>query len=760
MSTPLPRLTVSDVLALVDGVRRSGSGYAARCGAHEDGKQSLSISEGDDGRVLLYCHAGCSLEAICTALDIEPRQLFPAGSAPVRKRNGAHLVKARPASQPPSEAQAGQPSGKARVVSAYPYTDESGALLYEVVRFDPKDFRQRRPDGNGGHHWSIKDVRRVLYRLPSVVASVKAGSTIWLVEGEKDADNLAGLGLTATTSVMGAGKWRSEYTEQLRGAGRVVIIPDKDEPGRKHAAQVANALAGVASDLRILELPGPGKDTSEWLAATGNRHELEHLADLAPAVGSSAEAMLANGRTTRGESLTERNPLKGTNLHQLAVLLESTEDAQLICGGELQFDEMNLAPCVGGVPFDEAKYLHVQRNIEQYYSGPRNGSLQLPKERVRDAIHLAADKRRSHPVREYLMQLKWDGVERISSVLEEVLGLEPTELSQAIMRAWFISAAARPMQPGCKADHVLILVGPQNLGKSSFFVELAGAKWFSDSVIDITNRDSYLLLRRIWILEWSELEAMQRARHQDAVKAFITSRADMYRAPYARATESVPRTSIIVGTTNGDGFLTDATGNRRYWPIRVTNPINLKKLAQWRNQLWAEALVAFQRGERWWLTAQMEARLHCAHEEFEQEDPWTEKVLRFAQGYAGDVTTARLLEDAVDKPAGQWTRSDEMRVAAILTRGGWAKERRRSGTKRAYCWHAPTNGWDRGNRLGQKTPLISSLNQPSQPSLPVGEEEEEEVTARTRARGDAVSTLSGDVGAFDGPVRTARGDVQ
>ncbi len=666
--------------------KKSGDGkWQAKCPAHDDKHPSLSVAEGKDGRALLKCQAGCELEEVVSALNLEKRDLFPAEDA----------------------------SSSRHIVKVYPYTDKTGALLYEVVRFEPKDFRQRQPDGVGGYRWNMKDARRVLYRLPTVVAALKTGATIWIVEGEKDADNLTELGLTATTSVMGAGKWRPEYAEQLRGASRVVIIPDNDEPGRKHADQVARSLAGIVSELRIVELPGPGKDVSDWLTASGTREELERFADDAPASlaekrGHSARdgdlpGRAVEPRRTAEEGEQERTTLKGTNLHELSALLESSEHADLICGGDLEFDEMNLAPSVGGVPFDEAKYLDVQRRIEQFYSGPRGGSLHVAKDRVRDAIHLAAVKRSRHPVREFLQQLKWDGVERIGSVLEDILGIEPTELSQAIIRAWFISAVARPLQPGCKVDHVLILVGPQNLGKSSFFVQLVGTKWFSDSVIDIQNRDSYLLLRRVWILEWSELEAMQRARHQDSVKAFITSCVELFRAPYARAIEAVPRTCVIVGTTNAEGFLTDATGNRRYWPIRVGKLIDLEKLAEVRDQLWAEAVVAFQKGEH-----------------------------------------------------GQWSRSDEMRVASILKREGWVNRQVRVGPDRLRKWFAPTDGRGMDGVLGQKSLLVSMLAHPSQGSHPIYEEEEEEVTARARGGKGALQGLSGDDRVLAETVGTSR----
>lgn len=149
----------------------------------------------------------------------------------------------------------------------YPYHDEEGQLLFEVVRFQPKDFRQRRPDGNGKWIWNLDGTRRVLYNLPGVIDAVAAGKTVWLVEGEKDANNLTRLELPATTNPGGALKWRDEYTELLRGA-RVAILPDNDQPGRQHAEQVAYALFDVAAEIKVIHLPGlPEKgDVSDWIA--------------------------------------------------------------------------------------------------------------------------------------------------------------------------------------------------------------------------------------------------------------------------------------------------------------------------------------------------------------------------------------------------------------------------------------------------------------------------------------------------------------
>ncbi|MDP3939579.1 MAG: AAA family ATPase, partial [Deltaproteobacteria bacterium] len=172
--------------------------------------------------------------------------------------------------------------GAGRILATYDYTDGAGALLSQVVRFAPKDFRQRRPDERGGWIWSLEGVPRVLYRLPGLV---EQGRVFW-TEGEKDSDRLAGLGITATTSPGGAQAFRDEYAEQLArlGAQEVVILPDNDAPGRQYATAVARACRRHALQARVLALPGlpPKGDVSDWLDAGHTREELEALANVAP----------------------------------------------------------------------------------------------------------------------------------------------------------------------------------------------------------------------------------------------------------------------------------------------------------------------------------------------------------------------------------------------------------------------------------------------------------------------------------------------
>ena len=225
--------------------------WMAQCLAHEDRNPSLSISEGRDGRVLLHCHAGCTAEAILSSVGLKMADLMP----PVQDKPG-------------------------RIVKSYDYTDDTGKLLFQVVRLDPKDFRQRRPDGNGEWIWNMHGIDRVLYRLPQVIEAVKAGQVIYTPEGEKDCDALVAIGLCATTNPGGAGKWQSSYTSTLIGA-QVIIIADKDGPGRKHAAFLQNAIKSKAASVNVIELPDRNgchvKDATDWIQAGGTAEELHEI---------------------------------------------------------------------------------------------------------------------------------------------------------------------------------------------------------------------------------------------------------------------------------------------------------------------------------------------------------------------------------------------------------------------------------------------------------------------------------------------------
>ncbi len=200
----------------------------------------------------------------------------------------------------------------------YNYRDADGQLLYQVIRGSNKKFRQRRPDGNGGWIWNLKDTRRVLYRLPDLLA--RPDETVFIVEGEKDADRLRDQGLLATTNPAGSGKWRTEYNETLRGRD-IVILPDNDTPGRDHAKKVAASLHGIAAKIKIVSLSGlPEKgDISDWLDAGYGVSKLQTLvSEAAPWCPSEREA-------TKNPSATPGHAGHGSLAKQIVDIVLSSD---------------------------------------------------------------------------------------------------------------------------------------------------------------------------------------------------------------------------------------------------------------------------------------------------------------------------------------------------------------------------------------------------------------------------------------------------
>lgn len=248
------------------GAHRSGANWSCRCPCHEDSRASLSITDSPTAGLLVKCFAGCdSLQIIATLRD---RGLWPED----RSLTPIHPMRSETSQKAPSAR---------RIVAVYPYADEAGQVLYEAIRYEPKDFRLRRPEPSepSGYCWRLRGGdRRVPYRLPEILAS-RVERTVFVTEGEKDADNLAALDLIATTAAGGAHwQWPKEFAEPFRGR-HVCILPDNDEPGEQFATMVHERVSPVARSVLVLRLPGLGakQDVSDWLRHGGTREALGKL---------------------------------------------------------------------------------------------------------------------------------------------------------------------------------------------------------------------------------------------------------------------------------------------------------------------------------------------------------------------------------------------------------------------------------------------------------------------------------------------------
>jgi predicted P-loop ATPase len=312
-----------------------------------------------------------------------------------------------------------------------------------------------------------------------------------------------------------------------------------------------------------------------------------------------------------------------------------------------------------------------------------------------EAAQAIAEENPFHPVKDYLDSLAWDRSERINTWLTTYGGVEDSTYTRAIASRWLISAVARIYRPGCQADAVLLLEGPQGSLKSSSLRTLAGDDWFSDCISELGSKDSRLELYGKWILEIGECDRIKRG-DLERVKGFLSTRCDTFRPPYGRHAQTFARSCIFAGTTNDASSFTDETGNRRFWPVRV-GKIDLEALKRDRDQLWAEAVVKFRDGSPWWLeTAELNTVATEAQDMRYLPGIWDEQILnwcddpqprarRIDDRVAGDglelpfdstrdgVTVYDLLVHALGKTLEKFTAYDVLQVSKCLTHGGWTR---------------------------------------------------------------------------------------
>ncbi|WP_350576326.1 VapE domain-containing protein [Pseudomonas sp. HY2-MNA-CIBAN-0224] len=319
---------------------------------------------------------------------------------------------------------------------------------------------------------------------------------------------------------------------------------------------------------------------------------------------------------------------------------------------------------------------------------------------VIEAVSVVAHDSTFHPVRNYLNGLVWDRVPRLDSWLTTAMGVPQSAYSAKVGKRWMVSAVARVMRPGCKADAVMILEGGQGEGKSSA-LRILGGEWFMDTPFVLGDKDGFQAIRGKWLIELGELDSFNKAESTKA-KQFFSASTDTYRESYGRRTNDVPRQCVFVGTTNQDEYLKDATGNRRYWPVACT-VIDLDVLRDMRDQLWAEAMFCFEAGDIWWVTKDEAPMFTEAQDERFVVDEWEGPILNWLEeSQIGETTSGSdVLANALKLDFGHWGKPEQMRVGAIMHRLGWRRVRlpalAKSG-KRPWAYKKPEL-WGRHSEL-------------------------------------------------------------
>lgn len=366
------------------------------------------------------------------------------------------------------------------------------------------------------------------------------------------------------------------------------------------------------------------------------------------------------------------------NLHNAALILE----ADPLYSGKIYFDEFLRRVMRVNSPareWSDADDLEAMRHIQSTIRLPRMG-----REAISSAVVEVAYRHKRNCVRDWMDGLQWDGQGRIEHFFSDYMGAEEGEYCLNASRNFWLSMAARVYHPGCKVDNMIVLEGPQGVGKSTA-LQIIGGDWFAEQHESATNPKAFAeILQGKLLIEISEMEAFSNAE-VNRVKQTITCRSDRFRAAYSRHAADHPRTCVFVGTTNRDDWNRDETGARRFWPIACGGDIDLQGIRANRDQLFAEARARILAGEDHWkmpadATAQEQRDRY-------QTDPWHEKVVEFLKGKAR-ATNAEILT-GLGLDVSRQGRADQMRVGRILRFLGWKKARDKSGKDRAYFYVPP-----------------------------------------------------------------------
>jgi predicted P-loop ATPase len=615
---------IETILGKLEKVSPHNNGhFTALCPAHDDHKPSLSITEGDDGRTLLYCHAGCEFADIMAAMGLDTKDAFP---------------ERKPEPQ------------KSHIMATYDYHDADGTLLYQAVRLHPKNFYQRRPNGKDGWINNLGNVERILYRLPQLL---KAPSDEWVFvcEGEKSAEAIAGLGLVATTNSGGAGKWYAHYSRFLQGR-RVCILPDADPQGENHAAQVASSLKDVAQQVRIVHLPAVTlkSDPHDWVSAGGTREALFALLDAAqdikdiPLFWDKEEAPTTADYVAALESL----------------------------GYHFRLNVCNDVVEVNGEPMSDVLRARIRSQMRDLNYRRVNV--------MEDAWIYYASEQHYHPVGAFLDSLVWDGQEHIGKLAGHFV--DEFGFFSLFLTRWLIGAVARVYERrGCQ-NRMLVLDGEQGLGKSFFVRWLAEpigrSELFIEGPINPEEKDDKIRLITAWIWEVSELGSTTRRSDREALKYFLSQQQVTIRKPYGHYDLVKPALASFVGTVNNiSGFLDDPTGYRRFMTSHLTaidwsyaNEVDPE-------QVWAQAKALYDRGDSWELSAEEAEDAKFANEQYEIEDPLIDIFLACYEitDDPGDFVATKDIRAVLNDHNWRLTspRSESMAIADAMRRRGIRK---------------------------------------------------------------------------------------
>ncbi|BCL34581.1 virulence-associated E family protein [Nostoc sp. MS1] len=348
-------------------------------------------------------------------------------------------------------------------------------------------------------------------------------------------------------------------------------------------------------------------------------------------------------------------------------------------GEDLQWDEME----------NQLRFRGVHMSIERLQElAEQELDRDYPDSKFERFSVVYAEQRSYHPVRAYLQSLTVaNDAEPILSAFFQAIGVDK-KLHRIYWRRWLISAVARALSPGCKADNALVLQGGQGIGKTTLLQDIFGKQFFQTVGEHKSQVDEILSMHNSWCCEYGEIENALSQKDIASIKAFLSKEDDLFRRPYGKASQRYSRSFVVAGTTNKTEFLKDTTGNRRFWVVNITQQVDRKAVQEMRDDLWSAILKLYLDGEQWELTNAEKLMSAEDTAQYEQENPWTERIATYITHH-NPCTLADIMENALGFDTSRLNdKKAQMEVGAVLSKLGATK--RRVGQKKVTYWSLPT----------------------------------------------------------------------
>lgn len=665
---------------------------------------------------------------------------------PPARSNGAAPVEHKLAQPPANVAPPAMHHPKfGKPSMSWAYKDASGYPMFYVARYDPPEGKQFCPWSwsDTAHKWVAKGwpAPRPLYGLDRLAKH--PDKNVLVVEGEKAADAAQKImdayvvvswpngAKAADKADWGPLKGRkvliwpdgdrklieTQAQAERYGLKEGSLIPYQDQPGVAAGRQVADALLPICKEVKILDVGTDLKRLDGWDAADavaggwGWKQFYEWAVPRANIV-AKAEAKAGAAVATAQVNITIKTgeEMGSASMHGiwetlgLAVNSEgqpfpNVDNVRRVMEGHkalstlVWYDEFHQKMFTTWNSKEPRQWEDVDDINLLTYLQRKVGLARISLEAVRNGSTGYAKQHVRNEPREWLDSLEWDKQSRIHEFLSECFGVEYNEYTAAASKNFWVGLVARVYRPGCKLDNMIVLEGPQGTFKSTA-LEIIGGKWYLEMKESVQSKDFFISLQGKLLAQIAELDSFSRA-DVTRIKQVISCRSDNYRAPYDRASLDHPRTSVFVGTTNESYYLRDATGGRRFWPIKC-NSVRLDKIAADRTQLFAEAvhslaphtswdnsLQHFEGGTDWWVMPK--EMTEQEQEARRQSDEWESIIYDYLSG-RDEISVKEIAKDCLGISHDKLDRGVQMRIAGIVKNLGFEKHHKNAGGNQGKIW--------------------------------------------------------------------------